>query len=360
VDVTASYPKKELILQDFMDVEYIALETNDEFLTVAYVQAIGKEVIVMRNLVWDGNIFFFDKRSGNGLRKINRKGQGSEEYVYPQKVSLDEDNYELFVNDNNLRKVFVYDLFGKFKRSFSHKEKALYSRIYRFDQDNLICIDRGGQSINKFLIISRLDGSVTEEIQLPYKERKRTTVEFRNEAGHVSDSWAPLNEELIPCGDSWILVEPSSDTIYSYSPNHAIKPFIVRTPSIQSMEPEIFLFPGVLTNRYYFMQTVKREYDFTTRTDFPRTDLMYDRLEKKMYECIVYNDDFTVRTPVNLVFELAVLTLVNKDITLIQKLEAPALIEAYEKGELKGRLKEIAATLNEESNPVIMLAKHKK
>ena len=29
VDVTAQYPKKELILQDFMDVEYIPLETTD-------------------------------------------------------------------------------------------------------------------------------------------------------------------------------------------------------------------------------------------------------------------------------------------------------------------------------------------
>lgn len=33
VDVTASYPKKELILQDIVDVEYIPLETNDEFIT---------------------------------------------------------------------------------------------------------------------------------------------------------------------------------------------------------------------------------------------------------------------------------------------------------------------------------------
>ena len=28
VDVSKSYPKKELILQDFMDVEYVALETT--------------------------------------------------------------------------------------------------------------------------------------------------------------------------------------------------------------------------------------------------------------------------------------------------------------------------------------------
>ena len=32
VDVTADYPKKELILQDFIDVEYVLLETTDEFI----------------------------------------------------------------------------------------------------------------------------------------------------------------------------------------------------------------------------------------------------------------------------------------------------------------------------------------
>ena len=34
VDITANYPKKEMILQDFMDVEYIPLETTDEFICI--------------------------------------------------------------------------------------------------------------------------------------------------------------------------------------------------------------------------------------------------------------------------------------------------------------------------------------
>ena len=45
VDVNnSSYsPKKELVLQDFMDVEYIPLETNDEFVNQGYVNAIGEK-----------------------------------------------------------------------------------------------------------------------------------------------------------------------------------------------------------------------------------------------------------------------------------------------------------------------------
>lgn len=74
VDVTASYPEKELILQDFMDVEYIPLETSDEFITHGIVEAVGKNVLLIRNRN-DGNIFVFD-RTGKGIRKINRLGQG--------------------------------------------------------------------------------------------------------------------------------------------------------------------------------------------------------------------------------------------------------------------------------------------
>ena len=52
VDVNASYPEKELILQDFMDVEYIPLETNDEFITQGDVLDIGDKYILVKN--WKG------------------------------------------------------------------------------------------------------------------------------------------------------------------------------------------------------------------------------------------------------------------------------------------------------------------
>jgi hypothetical protein len=78
VDVRTSYPKKELILQDFMEVEYIALETSDEFLCQGRVLDMGREILLVRNDIHDGNIFVFD-RKGNGRRKINHRGEGGEE-----------------------------------------------------------------------------------------------------------------------------------------------------------------------------------------------------------------------------------------------------------------------------------------
>ena len=363
VDVTATYPKKELILQDFMDVEYIPLESTDSFITMAHVQDIGEDVIILRNRnrSSDGNIFIFDKK-GKGLRKINRQGPGDEEYTFLLKAFLDEDNNELFVNDHRASKMSVYDLFGQFKRSFKHKDGSIFDPVYNFDKNNLICLDYisdfDEEPKNRFFIVSKQDGRITKEIQIPYKVKKSTVLTVTDEAKGVTISNATRNEELIPYFGDWLLVDPSSDTIYKSAPDFSLTPFIVRTPSIQSMIPEIFLFPGVFTDRYYFLQTVKKEYDFTTNSGFPRTDLVYDQQEKAIYEYTVLNADFSTKKLVNMVYEI---TLINDDgIAFVQRLEAPDLIVANENGELKGKLKEIASTLDEESNPVLMLARYKK
>ena len=146
-----------------------------------------------------------------------------------------------------------------------------------------------------------------------------------------------------------LLVELSANTVYSYSPDHIMKPFIVRTPPVQSMNPEEFLFLSILTHRYYFMETVKKE------SGFPCTDLLYDKQEKALFRYTVYNGDYTNKEEVYMKSSP-----VNNEIPSRLILEADKLIQDYENGKLKGRLKEIAATLDEESNPVIMLIKHKK
>ena len=107
VDVNAKYPKKELILQDFMDVEYIALESSDEYITQGVIKAVGEKVIIVSNRSVDGNIFIFDRKNGKGLRKINRLGQGPEEYSQFTDIILDEDNNEMFVIAYSSRKILV-------------------------------------------------------------------------------------------------------------------------------------------------------------------------------------------------------------------------------------------------------------
>jgi hypothetical protein len=175
VDVTKNYPKKELILQYFMDVEYIPLETSDEFLCQGFARAIGKNLILVTNLnrVRDGNIFVFD-RNGKALRRINRKGQGGEEYSNIMEIILDEDNDEIYVHNHYERKIQVYDLFGNYKRSLRYKENtdgAFYTDIVNYDKEHLICYDAYNED-RAFVLISKQDGSIAKKIEIPVRETK--------------------------------------------------------------------------------------------------------------------------------------------------------------------------------------------
>lgn len=354
IDPTSSYPKKELILQDFMDVEYIPLETNDEFVTQGNVMAIGRRYIIVKNWANDGNIFVFDRKTGKGLRKINRKGQGAEEYTFINGIVLDEENNEIFVNSTPTKKILVYDLAGNFKRSFNHTEGAEYLDVFNYDKDNLIRYDmslyykegekRGDRCFHA--IISKQDGSITRSIPLPFDVIKTPAVQ-------EGDGFAvTFIRPIVPYGDDWLLVETSTDTVYRYTPKEdKLSPFLVKTPSAN---PEILLTMGTVTDRYYFIRTLKKVFDFTTGRGFPITDLMYDKQENAVYDCTVLNADFTGKQEVDLVSQP-----VDNVIAACQNLTANRLVEAYEKDELRGPLKEIAAGLNEEANPVVMLMKQK-
>lgn len=355
VDVMkTNYPKKELILQDFMDVEYIPLETNEEFLNQGFVQAIGNEFILVRNLKNDGDIFVYD-RQGAALRKINRMGQGGEEYTCILNITLDENSGEIFVND--MRKILVYNLYGKFKRSFKHKESSgsfFYTDIFNYDNDNLICYDQYNEEV-AFVLVSKKDGRITKEIKIPFN--KKIFLQQQLIDGENINTVSPgPHRAIIPFKGNWILLEHSSDTIYTFSSDHSLHPFLVRSPSIQSMEPGVFLILRFISDHYIFMETIKNVYNWSTKRGFPPTFMMYDKIDKVFVGYNVYNDDYLVKKEIYMNW----LRPVNHEIESWQALNASELVESYEKKELKGKLKEIVSKLDEESNPVIMLIKHKK
>lgn len=361
VDVTKNYPEKELIIQDFMDVEYIPLEANDEFVTQGKVVAIGEEVLLITNWGNDGYLFVFDRKTGKGLKKINRKGQGGEEYVGITEVVMDEANNEMFVVPYAGSKISVYDLYGNFKRSFKAADTDSHINTFNYDRENLISyvpdnsLENPSNTIHPYYIIfSKQDGSITRKISIPFNE-------IKNPVARDGEAWAaPIPTavyQLIPDHASWVLMDTSSDTMYHYSPDaNTTIPFIVRTPSIHTMEPpELFLIPSVFTDRYYFMSVLKAEFDFVKGRGFPSSGLMYDRLENTFFIPKIYNGDYTSKREVDMTSRP-----LDQEFVIGHSLQAHELVEAYGRGQLKGKLKEIAAKLDEESNPVIMLVRHKK
>ena len=358
VDVTkSSYsPKKELVLQDFMDVEYIPLETNDEFINQGYVQAVGEKYIIVTNYRKDGDIFVYN-RNGKAIRKINHKGQGGKEYISFRTITLDEENNELFVNDHYAKKIVVYDLEGNFKRSFKQNDKGkslFYWEIFNYDKENLICYDELNEEI-PFLLISKQDGSITKEIKVPFKEKK-VFIQLLKYEGGIRTAGPGNYSRITPFKGNWILLEPSSDTIYTLMPDCSLRPFIAKTPPVHTMNPEFYLILKLVSDRYYFMESIKNVYDFRKEEGFPKTYFVYDTQEKDFFSYIIYNGDYSDKRELYMVM----FTPINAKGELWATIDAFELCRDYKKGKLKGKLKDIAAKLGEDDNRVIMLVKPKK
>ena len=139
IDVGTKYPEKKLMLQDFADVEYITLETTDEFINKGIVGAIGEKYIAITNGGNEGTIFLYDRKTGKGIRKINRKGQGGEEYNLFTEIILDEEQDEMFVIDYSGQKILVYNLEGEHLRSFKFAENSYYNYTFNYDKQHLLC-----------------------------------------------------------------------------------------------------------------------------------------------------------------------------------------------------------------------------
>ena len=355
IDVTASYPEKKLVLQDFMDVEYIPLETTDDILCADSVWAVSENLILATNFNQDGNIFLFDRESGKALRKINHKGQSGEEYTSALGFILDEENNELYVSDTYGRKIFVYDLEGNFKRRLSWEDDFMFSEIFDFNQEYLIAHDvlnensTSPRSKQAFMLLSKQNGSITKTIQIPFKDKKSIIIRTPVDDSGMCYAYAPsTSHPVVPYFDDFMLAEYSSDTIYQYTPNGAMEPIIARTPSVQTMNPEVFLFPTMFTDRYYFLEAVEKTMEFKT------TDIVYDKQEKNLFTYKIYNDDYAYEKEAFLKSRP-----LNSEVPTWQFLDADELVDDFENGKLKGKLKEVASRLHEDDNPVIMLIKHK-
>ena len=352
VDVTANYPEKELVLQDIFDVEYVPLETTDEFVTQAMVKAVSDHYVLTGNWGDDGNLYLFDRATGKGIRLINRKGQSGEEYALAANCLIDEAKDELYVFDIMTRKVLVYDLIGSFKRSFKYAGEWYYKEAFIYDNNLLLCSASDYNSVPhryQHLLISREDGSIVREISLPYEG---DPIELVARQGDFVMSGPFHLTASLP--DGWSLVNPPSDTIYHLGHDGQLTPQIVRTPPIHKMDPAVFLAPTAVTDRYCFFEMMKKKVDFKTFKGFPSETLVYDKEGKAVFRYSLSSKDFLDNRAISYSIQSASYPLVS-----YQPLQAPDLVEAYQAGKLQGHLKEIAAKLDEEDNAVIMLVKYK-
>lgn len=351
VDVNANYPERELRIQDVAKVEYVLLETTDSFLTQARISTISPKYIVATNYNNDGNIYLFDRATGKGLKVINRKGQSGEEYTGVTNIVLSESSGELFVSDYSARKILVYDMDGKFKRSFPFADTGYYTYLADYDDECLMAFKGYSPGIEQerscHVLLSKADGRVVKEIKVPVSQVE-TVVWMEGEATITPHFTLTTAGAL-----NWGLTRMSSDTIYHFTKDGRLEPALVRTPSIHAMDKQKFLCLTGETDRYYFLYVLEKDFNFETMKGYANRNLIYDKQEQAVFTPVLLNDDYSEKTEMSIGVQGSVQS--DRSVLASQIIQASDLIEANGKGILKDNLKKFIPHIDEESNPVVMI-----
>jgi hypothetical protein len=351
-DLTKNYEQKSISLNVNIDsVEYILLETNDDFLCAdGKIVTFTDELIIYSNENWHGgDILIFDKK-GKALKKINHKylrDDRERDYSLKTDVVYDDSNRELFVNDGGLRKIFVYDLEGNYKRSFPYLAgiEILQLNLVNFDDEHLLCNTFSEKIEHKWFLISKQTGEKIQDILIPVKKKISTVVGTEKIDNNFSIKTVLPIKFAVDNGDSWILNEPSSDTIFSIGKDRILKPLLVRTPTVGTMNPEILISAEAKIDNYLFINSYN--ININNKYGQPSEFYTYNHEENKIYKhprniipfTIMQNDQVMSRKlsdilGISFSFPYLIKYFIKhntKKNVIMGKLEADNLIEAYEK-----------------------------
>ena len=366
VDVTKSYPKKEVILQNIADIEYIPLETTDDVLLgrLPVISYVSDKYIVVREL-GRPDIFVFN-RNGTIATHFNHQGQGSEEYIDVSGIVFDEKNEEIFVQDIlTLSKILVYSLTGEYKRTLKFSND-LRIRPYNFDDSCLLLYDEYNYTFNTgktnekpYMLVSKQDGSIVSalDIKMPVRYANRI-IEVIDPGGGQEKMFMPLSistSRSLYYGQDFVISDISSDTIYLLEQNSGLTPLLVRKPSVHASEPRKVWTSPLTTEKFIILDVVTLDfYAAQNGRFFPTVALMYEFETGETYEVSFIDVDYGMRkwTPIGL--DPAIPK--NEYAWLFQVVN---LKTAYEGKKLKGELEQLVSTLDVEDNPVVQIIKFK-
>ena len=349
INVKKSYPKKELAIADLWKVEYIALETDSTFLVPG-----GQPYHVGENKLGfvdnrTGNLLFFDAKTGKKAFCINRKGPGPEEYKSVGALVMDEKAGEIFawtIFDGTFQ---VYDAQGKHLRTLpmhnKRKDEYLYiTNFINLDDNRLLCSSNNMKGYAVHYLQDKKIGLTTLVDSIP-NERYVSEYIFAQKDG-VTYSTAPNLTPFVHTSEGLVYADHSNDTLYRITDKMTPSPFIVRTPRVKETEPNKILRFDNETDDWMFLSGIEMAYDFSKNEGLHQTNYGVEKASGGIYELKFIHPDYEGK---------------EYSPTALNARYYPAdeLLTALEEGKLKGKLKEIASTLDEEDNGVVMLLKRK-
>ena len=255
IDVTKTYPEKEIILSDIADVTFVYLNSdNDDFLYSGRISCITKNTIVIIDAPSgrpSGKILFFSKE-GKPKSQFNHKGQGPEEYSNPHRAIYDEEKDEVFVYSLGDGFIQVYSSAGQHKRKIVLPEgEGFFSNyFYFFDDESFLLYDaifqnNTGRKVEGIdlppltfdhpcILISKSDGKLLDYVKLP--------ISHADLANYVDGRRVSiLPNPVISTEKGFLLWNPGTDTVFLLDKNKVLTPVICKTPLVKDLDPIIIM-----------------------------------------------------------------------------------------------------------------------
>lgn len=351
INMDEEYSDINLDLKDIADIEYIKLANDPGFLVSSRPLVVSKNYILTKG-EREGEVLLFN-RQGQPVQKFCHYGNGPHDYNYITNLRIDEKRKEIYVHDIFSQKMLVYDLKGDFIRKYSTGDIRF---LYNFNEDVFLCYNAETNTLDPelkpyFTLVSKENGTIVKRIDMPKVSGKRHELAVTKNREGGSFTYTAMHLPIIGYKDGYMLNDLSSDTIYKYTFDGTISPFLVRTPSIQELDAPVYLEQGVETGKYIGLVRIGIN-EKEKQNMFPSQNWVYNKEDSSIHEYKIINEEYP---DMNFTLDAH---MVNCDIQPgygVGRLTAGRLVDAYENGKLQGKLKEIAATLNEEDNDVLMV-----
>ena len=355
IDISKSYPKKEIRLQDIADSEYIPLETTDDVLlgnrlALSYVS--DKYILIHEPI--RGNIFIFN-RDGTIYSHFNHKGQSGQEYAWigDAGVIFDEKNEEIFVCSQSIQ---VYSLKGEYKRTLKINTVDNYSKVFNIDDEALLVYDyvivdpglEGNTKEYPYRLVSKKDGSLISVLNIHFPKRYSTRL-----AKTDKNSWSFVYQfytESMYYGRDIMIADISSDTLYQLTPNRKLIPILTRKPSVHlSGDPRNVWVTFLTTDKFMIVGTILLDFN-SAGGKIPF--FMYEFETGEVTRVSFFDAEYGTKWGPGNSPAIAK----NRIACLIQP---SSIIDAYEKKRLNGNVDKFIKTLSEDDNPVVRILKFK-
>ncbi|MDR1340461.1 MAG: 6-bladed beta-propeller [Prevotellaceae bacterium] len=353
-DISKKYPEKKIRLQDIADIEYVPLETTDDILLSdkAVLSYVSDKYILVHE-PQRGDIFVFN-RNGEIHSHFNHKGQSGWEYSWIGDAGtiFDEKNEEIYVCSQSVQ---VYSLSGDHKRTLKINTLHYGKKVFNLDDEALLVYDdvivdpysKSKPETNPYSLVSKKDGSTISVLDIHLSERYSTRFAEILE----NNRWRPTYI-YYTCsmyyGHDFVIADISSDTLYLLTQNRKLTPLLTRKPSVHSSaEPRTIWATLLTTDKFILIGKIPLVFKRGGRIPV----LMYEFETGETSEMSILDAEFDVRRwgPGNS-------PAMTKNMTA-ELIQAPSIIDAYKKKQLKGNVEKFAATLDEDDNPVVRIIK---